>query len=34
VLPVEYLVEVVAGVVRVQIDDGHLDALFEFHPDD
>jgi sporulation protein YlmC with PRC-barrel domain len=33
-LPVEHLVEVVAGVVRVQLDDAELRALPEYKPQD
>jgi sporulation protein YlmC with PRC-barrel domain len=34
VLPLDYIVEVVAGVVRIDIDNAALKALAEFHPDD
>jgi uncharacterized protein YrrD len=33
VLPVEHLLEVVAGVVRVELDDAQLRALPEYKPD-
>jgi uncharacterized protein YrrD len=31
VLPVRYIVEVVADIVRVEMDDAALDGLPEFH---
>lgn len=34
ILPASFIVEVVGGVVRVEIDDAHLDSLIEFHPAD
>ncbi len=34
VLPAEFIIEVVAEIVRVQIDDASLKQLREFHPDD
>jgi hypothetical protein len=34
VLPSEKIVEVVAGIVRVELADDELDALEEFHPHD
>lgn len=34
ILPASHIVEVVGGVVRVEIDDAHLDALIEFHAAD
>jgi len=34
VLPVEHIVEVVADIVRVDLDDEALKALEEFHPED
>ncbi len=34
ILPASCIVEVVAGVVRVEVDDAHLDALIEFHAAD
>jgi hypothetical protein len=34
VLPIDRVVEVVAGIVRVDIADDHLDSLAEFKPED